>query len=118
MAEIQNNLFDGGYVSGRPSPMARTSDPVTSHESAREIRSSGTLAEHEQAALAIVRLYPGRTGAELDQLAHATRRQISKRLAGLRAKGLVRRGEREEIRSCDVTGSKCVTWWATERPTC
>lgn len=107
MKQTQTMMFDSS------TPMARRADPVTSHEAAGRMIDSGRLAEHERVALALVRLHPGRTGSELDKLASADKRQISKRLAGLAKKQLVRRGAGEEIRTCEVNGNRCVTWWAT-----
>lgn len=109
MAEIQTTLFD------RPAILSRRSDPETSRDAGNLMIESGTLAEHERVALALVRLHPGRTGAELDRIAAAKKRQVSKRLAGLRRKGLVRRGGGDESRTCQVNGNRCVTWWGVEK---
>jgi hypothetical protein len=59
--------------------------------------------------LAMVYLYPGKTGKELNELANGTKREISKRLAGLAQEGLIRRGRDEEMRACVVTGRLCLT---------
>ncbi len=105
MAEFQSTFFDS------PPKIARSRDPISSHLAAGELVTSGKLAERERVALAMVNLNPGRTGEELDQMAHATKREISKRLAGLSAKQKIRRGSREEMRACQVTGRLCLTWW-------
>ncbi len=80
-------------------------------EAAVEMVASGNLVERERVALAMVHLNPGRTGEELDWMANATKREISKRLAGLSAKQKIRRGSREEMRACQVTGRLCLLWW-------
>ena len=96
---VQKTMFDTAKELSRPI------HPETSKEAA--VRVLDTPAERERASLALVRQFPGRTGAELDRIHGAGQRQISKRLAGLVAKGTVKRGE---IRVCEVLGSRCVTW--------
>lgn len=111
--EKQSMLFDAyeqRQVVQTP-PIARRVDPRTSHEAAANLEASGQLAGNEQAALALVRLHPGRTGAELDNYANAKKREVSKRLAGLAQKGVIRRGDDDEIRVCSVTKNNCVVWW-------
>jgi hypothetical protein len=104
MSSYQPSLFD-------VAPIARKRDPISSQLAAEELINSGKLAERERVALALVNLHPGKTGEELDQLAGAKKREISKRLAGLAQKQQIRRGRKEEMRACSVTGRLCLTWW-------
>jgi hypothetical protein len=107
MANYQRSLFD-------IAPIVRKHDPVSSLLAADEMVDSGKLAERERVALGLVNLHPGKTGEELDQLAGAKKREISKRLAGLAQKRQIVRGRKEEMRACSVTGRLCLTWWPME----
>lgn len=96
-------------------PMARKSDPVTSHQAARRVRESGRassnrdrihacLALHGDAVTAIELL--GRMGED-DPI---DRHEISRRLPELEREGRVKRGPR---RLCRVRGTSMTTWLAT-----
>ena len=107
----QGSLFDFPVKPTPDKPLARRSDPETSRNAAMRLASSGRLNKQEEKALELVRENPGRTGAELDKISGVSKRQISKRLAGLAEKNKIRRGDDDEVRICSVNKSKCVTWW-------
>ena len=89
-------------------PIARRRDPVTSHESAREITRSGRRARQQHAVLTLVRQHPGHTSHELSRYG-IDRYTLARRLPELRAAGLVVSGE---VRECTVTGKRALTWRA------
>ena len=99
-------------------PRAARNDPVTSHIAAKRIKSSGVLAIQLSTVSEFVKLYPGRTSAELAQL-YAQRKggtwqehraKFGRRLPDL-AHELDGRARRGEQRECKVTGSQSLTWW-------
>lgn len=89
-------------------PIARASDPVTSHLAAEHVTQSGIRSRQQHAVLAIVKLYPGRTSQELARYG-IDRYALARRLPELDDAGLVRRGE---MRRCSVSGRQALTWWA------
>jgi len=92
-------------------PMARASDPQTSHEAADRALASGAVYGQRAAVLGAVKRRPGATAGELARdLGHATNHVTCRRLPELRARGLVRRGD---PRKCRVTGFRCATWEAS-----
>ena len=109
------------------SPVARNSDPATSHAAARQVTKDGTRKRQAQEVLALVERFPGRTSAELaaipiaDLIARGAvgfsgldRYQIARRLSELADPangGLVERGE---ARKCNVTGMRALTWRVRE----
>ncbi len=94
------------------SPIARGSDPSTSHEAAEDITSSGVRASQQRTVLALVRAYPGRTSAEMAARSRDIDRwTAARRLPELRAEQLVRNGEPKQ---CGVTGKRALTWFLQE----
>lgn len=94
-------------------PMARASDPVTSHEAADRALASGAVPSQREAVLRFVRGRPGATATELARLLHHETNHITcRRLPELERRGLVRRGP---ARVCQVTNFKAATWFPTER---
>ena len=81
------------------SPMARRSDPESSHVAATRLEASGQLGKARSEALVLVRRHPYRTARELAAIAYpddelgADRcfRRIGRRLSELRTAGLVER---------------------------
>jgi hypothetical protein len=102
MGTKQKNLFDL-YTE----PLARNTDPETSHQVADEIKADGVLAGMYLHVLALVESNPSRTGRELDRLSPTTDGQAHKRLCGLERRGWVVRGE---VRRCEVSGRIATTW--------
>lgn len=89
-------------------PIARKSDPVSSHLAAAEITASGTRAHQQAQTIAAVRAYPGRTSQELAELTQIDRYTLARRLPECVTAGAVRKGEQ---RACSVTGRLALTWW-------
>jgi len=90
----------------RPKPIARASDPATSHEAAAHMATR--LGEAQEWALGILRANPGRTSNELDKIAGTPRGDVRKRLPELERAGLA---YRDGVRVCGVTGFKAAVWW-------
>ena len=89
-------------------PMARASDPVTSHAAADRATDSGLIKTQRAAVLRQVRLTPGSTASEIARaIGHATNHVSCRRLPELETKGLVKRGA---PRVCRVTGYRAATW--------
>lgn len=87
-------------------PLARTTDPVTSHES---VPDPETLAELHRWAAECVRLSPGRTQRELGAMYCPTDpRRIGRRLNEIEKMGTVKRGDK---RLCRISGRPAQTWW-------
>ncbi len=90
--------------------LARTADPDTSHEAARECIASGRLGRHMRLALSAIVKHQGCTSAELVEWCELNRHEVARRLPDLEKRGLVRQGE---SRACWVTKRQSVTWWPT-----
>jgi len=100
-------------------PMARSTDPVTSHQSAKEYLK--VLSVRRQEVLDLVVESPGLTGGEYGRLffkLHPDRPIAScavtpeKRMSELEKLGHVYRGD---IRECTDSGRQCLTWYPIER---
>lgn len=86
-------------------PIARPTDPATSHEAAESVTRDGTRARMMRLALELVQKHPGRTAKELEQLSGHSDGEVRKRL--LRHLGRVRNGE---PRVCGVSGKRAMVW--------
>ena len=87
-------------------PLARATDPDTSHEAAEWIMQR--LGGLHKWAYKIVSKYPGGTSSEMSVAAgEVTNHRLSRRLGELEKMGLVVRGD---ARVCRVTGRKAATW--------
>jgi len=93
------------------SPIARKTDPVSSHEAAAEVTASGARATQQAEVLRGVKEYPGRTSKELAHLIGCDRYLVARRLPELARKGLVQRGH---MVTCKIGGRKAVTWFKGE----
>lgn len=103
------NLFDG-VESYHSDQLARSSDPETSKQAAREI--VPVIGERQAFAAECVRNVPGLTQGELDTAYPCSDpRRIGRRLNECERLGLVRRGE---SRKCKVSGKVCQTWWPVD----
>ena len=92
-------------------PLARSTDPWTSHAGERDI--SDRLGAEQIRAERFVLEHPGRTGNELAQIAGDTdTRRLPKRLPELERKGRVVRGV---VRRCSISGRSGTTWWPPGR---
>src|SRR6185369_5161507 len=87
-------------------PLARASDPATSHEAAAKM--SAHLGEAQAWALCVLRANPGKTSTELDKIAQTPRGDVRKRLPELERAGLA---YRDGTRVCEVTGFRAAIWW-------
>lgn len=104
-------------------PIARNSDPSTSHEAAAKLTDSGKRMTLAEKAALLVEMYPNSTYVELWQKAarldevdmqskdfkctFVSPESLMKRLNDARAKGWIESGEQ---RLCPVTGNKQLTW--------
>jgi len=91
-------------------PIARTTDPWTSHAGAVEVTDSGRRLTQSERLLAVVRSHPGLTGGEISELAGLDRWATTKRLSDLKNTGQAIQGE-----SRHWHGRPQVTWWPTDR---
>src|ERR1700734_2798043 len=91
-------------------PLARSSDPVTSHLAAAEFIRSGRRANQKRELLAWMR-QQGRplTSAEIARDSGMDRHGVARRLPDLERDGLVRRCP---IRQCVAMGTPAITWVA------
>ncbi len=87
--------------------LARTTDPITSHQAARDAEHRGVAAAHRLLCLAQVTHQPGLTAAEIAEATGLERHAPSRRLPELRDAGLVVNGP---IRLCAVKGRRSLTW--------
>lgn len=99
--EVQLDLFSD-------QPIARNSDPQTSHQAAREITASGKRASQQHQCLEAMKFWPGKTSAELASLMGVDRYMVARRLPELRDANKVVNGM---ARRCRVTGKRAMTWW-------
>lgn len=91
------------------SPIARNTDPISSHLAASEITASGIRGEQHRIVLDAVLQYPGRTSFELSRLCNLDRYQVARRLPELEDGNLVKKSK---MRKCSITTRKAVTWIA------
>ena len=96
---MQEDLFSN-------QPIARNTDPETSHEAARDITRT-KRASQQHACLDAVQRWPERTSAELADLMGIDRYIVARRLPELRDGNKVSNGA---ARKCGVTGKKAMVW--------
>lgn len=102
------DLFDGvGAL-----PLARSSDPITSHLAAAEVRGSG--AERSQAAKVLAALVetPGLTDLELASRHGLDRYVVGRRTSWLRTRGYLTDGQ---PRTCRVSGRLATPRYPTQQ---
>lgn len=83
------------------------SDPMTSHQAAREAEKSGRAASQRAICPASVNALPGQTAAEIAAQTGLERHAPSRRLPELRDRGLVANGG---PRVCAVTRRSSMIW--------
>lgn len=95
--------------------LSRATDPHTSALAASGVEHAGPGGAEDQRnrCLLYVRLYPGRTAAEIADALGMERHAPSRRLPELRHAGLVRNGE---ARKCEVMGRQSLTWLPVDEP--
>jgi hypothetical protein len=92
-------------------PIARNSDPFTSHEAAEVLTMTGVRAAQQRLAALAVKQYPGLTSLELSQRARMDRYMLARRLPECEEAKEVRRGQ---VKKCSVSGRSAVTWYPPE----
>lgn len=106
----QPGLFDHSLLPFRSvdaAPLARSTDPVTSHIAADRLRKSGSIAPQVAETIAAVRAFPGRTTHELSVDARMDRYVLAKRVSVAERMGLIQRGAK---RPCSITGFPAEPW--------
>ena len=90
-------------------PLARTSDPQTSHDAADKLVKSGKRKSQVDLVVEAVARHPGLTYMELADLDDNTlnAQQFSKRIPDARGEGLI---ESVKDKECTVTGMWAATW--------
>jgi len=88
-------------------PLSHRDDPLSSYQAGDRVLRSGKVKGQMKFCLLAVRRWPGRTSAELAQLAGMDRYSVARRLPALEHRGFVKKGGE---RLCTVCKSKCVTW--------
>ncbi len=114
MAGTQLVIFDPTNHQLTPpktrTPLARSTDPETSHRAAREGEESGAFAAEAHWVLQLVRANPDRTASELEDLVDCRDGKVRKRLAECRDdRGTLENGPK---RPCEITGRTVLTWRA------
>lgn len=88
-------------------PIARASDPLSSHLAAEHVTKTGTRSDQQNKAAEAVKQFPGLTSFELAMRTGIDRYTLARRLPECETAGRVRKGE---IRACRVTGRKAHVW--------
>lgn len=91
-------------------PIAHRNDPRSSWDAGAEHTAKGYTLTHAAQVLALVRNYPGLTGAEIAALSDCQldKYEVRRRLDNLHKLHAVRQGEQ---RRCGVAERLAVTWW-------
>jgi hypothetical protein len=107
------DLFELMPIGPIETPAARNTDPHTSHEAAEAITASGEREQQQKRVALAVRLWPGRTSAEIAALMNEHRQMPARRLPELETAGWVTRGK---ARKCTYSNRNAITWWP--KPEC
>ncbi len=91
-------------------PIARTTDPWTSHAGAAEVTESGRRKTQAELCLDVVQTYPGLIAAEIGELTGLGHVPAQRRLSDLKAAGKVSVGMARQFQDRPQ-----VTWWPTDR---
>lgn len=89
-------------------PVARHSDPFSSHAAAEHVTRSGKRQAWIERVTALVREHPGMTSMELAHISSLDRHDVAKRLPDAATAGMVQRGKQ---RKCSITGNRAMEWW-------
>lgn len=92
-------------------PIARSSDPESSHRAAAEITASGRRQQQITMVINMVRKFPGMTSMELAGMTGEDRYVIARRLPEAVTAGAICKGQQ---RACSVTGKLALTWWPVD----
>ena len=90
-------------------PIARTTDPQSSHEAAAEHTASGRRESHVARVTNAVRSRPGHTGREIAQRLGMDYHETVRRLNDARQRGVIYQGDRRHCRA--GSRGRVVTWW-------
>jgi predicted transcriptional regulator len=93
-------------------PIARNTDPASSHMAACEITATGARGQQQRIVFRAVVENPGRTSRELAALCPLDRYQVARRLPELEEVCMVKKGP---ARECEVGKRLAVTWLIGER---
>jgi len=91
-------------------PIARTSDPASSHAAAVAITRDGTRGEQAAEVLAGLQRHPGLTSRELAVRVGLDRYVVARRLPEL-AQATPPRARKGDSRLCHQSGRLACTWW-------
>ena len=91
-------------------PIARTTDPWTSHAGAVEVTDSGRRRTQAERCLDVVQTRPGLTAGEIGELTGLGHVPAQRRLSDLKAAGKVSVGMARQY-----SGRPQATWWPSER---
>ena len=91
-------------------PIARTTDPCTSHAGAVEVTESGRRQTQAERCLDVVQARPGLTAGEIGELTGLGHVPAQRRLSDLKAAGKVGVGTVRQY-----LGRPQVTWWPSDR---
>lgn len=100
------SIYKQGFVS--PRPIARNTDPVTSHQAAHHMRESGKQGAQLDEVLRLVTAHPHCTAFELTDYTELDRYQIQRRLSDLADMGKVKASATG--RRCSKSGRNACTW--------
>lgn len=92
-------------------PIARATDPESSHRAAAEITASGRRQQQIAMVINMVRKFPGMTSMELAGMTGEDRYVIARRLPEAVTAGAVVKGIQ---RPCSVTGKLALTWYVVD----
>ena len=96
-------------------PIARRTDPRSSHVAAREITADGSRKQQRNLTVAAVSAFPGRTSQELAELTHHDRYMLARRLPEAAKENRVHRGP---IKRCSITNKLALTWFPGAAEAC
>ncbi len=92
-------------------PLARTTDPDTSHQAGKALFESSRMASLQGKLVRMAERFPGRTAREL-QARYRGEGELWKRVNECVDKRLIYRGQ---SRRCRITGHMAATLWAVEK---
>ena len=90
-------------------PIARPTDPETSHEAAESITDSGRRQSLAAQLLRVIKAQPGLTGGEISEVSGIERWAVTKRLSDLKNNGQAIQGPARPWH-----GKNQVTWWPVQ----
>ena len=89
-------------------PLARNTDPMTSHQAAEDAAKSGRVVSHIDRIVSAIKEHPGKTSAELAQITGLERHEAARRTSDAHALAMVVKGR---ARKCSLSNRNAMTWW-------